>query len=88
MGEIDDGLILVLFTLASSEGWRVRYKMALDLDFLHAVQIHPELMPDALHPNADGMELFAKCLSPVVDKLMEEEQSGPGALNGSHFWGR
>ncbi|BDA46856.1 probable platelet-activating factor acetylhydrolase IB subunit gamma at N-terminal half [Coccomyxa sp. Obi] len=39
-------------------------------------KIHPELMPDALHPNADGMELFAKCLSPVVDELMEEEQSG------------
>ncbi len=39
--------------------------------FVPAVQIHPELMPDALHPNADGMELFARCLSPVVDKLME-----------------
>ncbi|CAL8471476.1 g11018 [Coccomyxa elongata] len=49
-------------------------------------KINPEIMPDALHPNADGMELFAKCLSPVVDKLMEEDQ--PGALNRSHFWGR
>lgn len=37
-----------------------------------AVQIQPEVMPDALHPNADGMELFAECLSPVVDKLMEK----------------
>lgn len=27
-------------------------------------------MPDALHPNAAGMELFAQCLSPVVDELM------------------
>ena len=34
------------------------------------VQIHPELMPDALHPNAAGMELFAQCLSPLVDELM------------------
>ncbi|CAL8471477.1 g11019 [Coccomyxa elongata] len=34
-------------------------------------KIHPEFMPDALHPNADGMELFARCLSPLVDKLME-----------------
>ncbi|CAL5221183.1 g3329 [Coccomyxa viridis] len=33
-------------------------------------QIHPELMPDALHPNAAGMELFAQCLSPLVDELM------------------
>jgi hypothetical protein len=27
-------------------------------------------MPDALHPNAVGMELLAQCLSPVVDELM------------------
>ena len=86
MGEIDEDVILVLFNLASSEGWRVRYKMVLDPGLLPAVQIHPELMPDALHPNADGMELFAKCLSPVVDRLMGEEQ--PGVLNRSHFWGR
>lgn len=26
-------------------------------------------MPDALHPNAEGMELFAHCLAPEVDKL-------------------
>lgn len=37
---------------------------------LCCVQILPELMPDALHPNAAGMELLAQCLSPVVDEIM------------------
>lgn len=32
-------------------------------------------MPDALHPNAAGMELFAQCLSPVVDELMAATSS-------------
>ncbi len=39
------------------------------------VQIHPELMPDALHPNAAGMELFAQCLSPLVDELMTSQMA-------------
>lgn len=42
------------------------------------VQIHPELMPDALHPNAAGMELFAQCLSPLVDQLMTSSMTLQG----------
>ena len=38
-------------------------------------QIYPELMPDALHPNAAGMELFAQCLSPLVDELMTSQMA-------------
>ena len=31
-----------------------------------AVQLSPELMPDALHPNAAGMALLAECILPFV----------------------
>jgi lysophospholipase L1-like esterase len=48
------------------------------------LQIDPELMPDALHPNAAGMELFAQCLSPLVDDLMANASKG----NQQRFWGR
>lgn len=47
------------------------------------VQIHPELMPDALHPNAAGMELFAQCLSPLVDELMTSSMT----LHERSMWG-
>ena len=30
-------------------------------------QVEPMLEPDALHPNAAGMELLARCLSPFVE---------------------
>jgi len=42
-------------------------------------------MPDALHPNAAGMELLARCLSPLVDDLMEEIDD---AKEKAHFWGK
>lgn len=41
------------------------------------MQIEPELMPDALHPSAEGMELFAKCIAPVLDKRVAAS-SGDG----------
>ena len=28
------------------------------------------ILPDALHPNADGMDLVAKCLQPHLDNLV------------------
>ena len=40
------------------------------------LQIDPKLMPDALHPNAEGMELFAKCMAPAVDELYAAAPSG------------
>ncbi len=39
-------------------------------------QIEPRLMPDALHPNAEGMELFAKCMAPAVDELFAAASGG------------
>eukprot|EP00884_Botryococcus_braunii_P002012 jgi/Botrbrau1/11811/Bobra.0224s0013.3 len=33
-------------------------------------QIDPGLMPDALHPGREGMELFARCILPEVQKLV------------------
>ena len=30
------------------------------------VQLDPDLMPDALHPNAAGMDLLAQCILPFV----------------------
>ena len=44
------------------------------------VQIDPELMPDALHPGAEGMELFARCIAPVLDKQVTAS-SGDGLGN-------
>lgn len=35
--------------------------------------IKAEIMPDALHPNAAGMELLAECLYPDVNKWMRPE---------------
>ena len=44
-------------------------------------QIEPELMPDALHPNAEGMELFAKCIAPVLDaRFAASSGDGLGGL--------
>jgi lysophospholipase L1-like esterase len=40
------------------------------------VQIEPRLMPDALHPNAEGMELFARCMAPAVDELFAAASGG------------
>ena len=50
---------------------------------LRPAQILPELMPDALHPNAAGMELLAQCLSPVVDELMAVQ---PARLQRRGLW--
>lgn len=36
------------------------------------VQIEKGWMPDALHPNAQGMELVARCLRPLVQQYMQE----------------
>ena len=33
---------------------------------LCALQLSPDLMPDALHPNAKGMLLLAECIAPFV----------------------
>ena len=38
---------------------------------MHA-QIDEHLQPDALHPNAQGMELVAQCLAPFVWHYMKE----------------
>lgn len=37
-----------------------------------SVQIEQSLQPDALHPNADGMDLFAQCLAPFVHQYLQE----------------
>lgn len=34
--------------------------------------VRADLMQDALHPNAAGMELLAECLDPLVTKLMQQ----------------
>lgn len=31
-----------------------------------AMQLSPDLMPDALHPNAAGMALLAECILPFL----------------------
>lgn len=42
------------------------------------MQLSPDLMPDALHPNAAGMALLAECILPYVklygkvDRLAKE----------------
>lgn len=36
-----------------------------------AVQIDPNLMPDALHPGREGMELFARCILSEVEKMVK-----------------
>ena len=38
--------------------------------FFIAVQLSPELMPDALHPNVAGMQLLAQCLQPFTDQYL------------------
>lgn len=35
-----------------------------------ALQLAPDLMPDALHPNAEGMELLAQCMQPYADNYL------------------
>lgn len=35
-------------------------------------QIEQSLQPDALHPNAEGMELVAQCLAPFVHQYAQE----------------
>ncbi|CAL8471478.1 g11020 [Coccomyxa elongata] len=35
-------------------------------------QMHPNLMPDGLHPSAAGMDLIARSLSPLIDQLMAQ----------------
>ena len=34
-------------------------------------QILPEVMPDALHPLAAGMESLAQCLAPIIDRCFQ-----------------
>jgi hypothetical protein len=36
-------------------------------------------MPDGLHPNADGLKLIAKCLRPLIEKLIPSNSSQPSA---------
>jgi len=32
------------------------------------------IMPDLLHPNAEGYDIWAKAMEPTIAKLMGEEQ--------------
>ncbi len=34
----------------------------------NAKRLNKELMPDALHPNAAGIELYVECLKPSITK--------------------
>ena len=36
-------------------------------------------MPDGLHPNADGLKLIAKCLKPLIEKLIPSNSTQPSA---------
>ena len=38
-----------------------------------------EIMPDLLHPNAKGYEIWAEAIEPTVAKLMGENRSSPPA---------
>ncbi|KAK9836010.1 hypothetical protein WJX81_005902 [Elliptochloris bilobata] len=57
---------------AALAAWAARDTAAAFLDcgaaLLPSGRIEPGLMPDALHPNAEGMELFAKCIAPALDE--------------------
>lgn len=41
-----------------------------------------EIMPDLLHPNERGYQIWAEAMEPMVSKLMGQEEVEPGAPSG------
>ena len=39
------------------------------------LQISPALQGDGLHPSPTGMDIMAKCISPMLDELMKLKPS-------------
>ena len=39
------------------------------------VQISESVLPDGLHPNAEGMARLASCLSPIISRYVKPQQN-------------